>query len=497
MSNYILAIDQGTTSSRAIVFRQDLTIAAVSQREFTQHFPQSGWVEHDANEIWASVLSTCRDAIAKAGLSAGEIASIGITNQRETVVVWDKDSGQPLHNAIVWQDRRTADDCKKLVGQGHEPLIGARTGLLLDPYFSGSKLKWILDHVDGARASAQAGNVLFGTIDTWLVWKLTGGAVHATDATNASRTMLYNIHTNQWDGELLDLFDIPAVMLPDVLDSADDFGATTSELFDGAIKILGVAGDQQAASVGQACFAPGMIKSTYGTGCFAMLNTGNSPVTSNNRLLTTIAYRLNGETTYALEGSIFMAGATVQWLRDGLKIIESAPQTQSLAQDADDTQDVYLVPAFVGFGAPHWDAHARGAIYGLTRNTGPAELARAALESVGYQTRDLLEAMQGDWEGLSNAETVLRVDGGMTASDWAMSFLSSILSVPVDRPQTLETTALGVAYLAGWKAGICPDPEGFAQTWALERRFEPDMDSDVREAKYKGWQDAVRRTLSS
>ena len=497
MSSHLLAIDQGTTSTRAILFRQDLTIAAIAQQEFNQHYPKSGWVEHDAEEIFDTVLSTCREAMSKADVTAADIASIGITNQRETVVVWDKNTGVPIHNAIVWQDRRTVTHCNELRDAGHEQLVTERTGLLLDPYFSGTKVKWLLDQVDGARSLAEVGNLLFGTIDTWLIWKLTNGAVHATDATNASRTMLFNIHTNQWDEELLKLLDVPSGILPEVKDSADDFGKTDPSLFDGAIRICGVAGDQQAATIGQACFAPGMMKSTYGTGCFAMLNTGKQAVKSNNRLLTTIAYRLNGETTYALEGSIFIAGAAVQWLRDGLKIIDSAPQTQDLAEAADGNQDVYLVPAFVGMGAPYWDADARGAVYGLTRNTGPAELARAALESVGYQTRDLLEAMQGDWNALSDTETVLRVDGGMSASDWAMSFLSDILGLQVDRPQILETTALGVAYLAGWHANVCPDPDSFAQSWALERRFEPQLNAAVRDTKYDGWRDAVRRTLSS
>ena len=497
MSAYILSIDQGTTSSRAILFDRDLTVAAVSQQEFTQYFPQPGWVEHDAEEIWDTVVASCREAMDKTGAQASGIAAIGITNQRETVVLWDRKTGKPIHRAIVWQDRRSADICLELKNAGHERLFTERTGLLLDPYFSGTKVKWLLDEVDGLRQAAKAGDVLFGTIDSWLIWKLTGGGVHATDATNAARTLMFDITANRWDPELLEILGVPEAMLPEVRDCADEFGTTDPALFGGAIDIFGVAGDQHAASIGQACFTPGMLKSTYGTGCFAMLNTGDNPVPSKNRLLTTIAYRLDGKPIYALEGSIFIAGAAVQWLRDGLKIIESAPQTQALAESADAQQSVYLVPAFVGLGAPYWDAHARGALFGLTRNTGPAELAKAALESVGYQTRDLIEAMQGDWPGLAEADGVLRVDGGMTASDWAMGFLADILGKPVDRPRILETTALGAAYLAGLKAGVCPDPSSFSKTWALERRFEPSLPANTREGRYEGWKDAVRRTLVS
>ena len=495
MSGYVIAIDQGTTSSRSVVFNDAAQILGISQQEFTQHYPRSGWVEHNADEIWSGVVETVRTVMDKTGISAPEVSSIGITNQRETLVVWDRRSDKPVCNAIVWQDRRTADTCERLKAEGHEALVTAKTGLLLDPYFTASKLQWILQNVEGVKERAERGELLFGTIDTWLIWKLTGGAVHATDATNASRTLLYNIHEGTWDEDLLKVFGVPVAMLPTVKDSADDFGETEPELFGGAIAIRGVAGDQQAATVGQACFQPGMLKSTYGTGCFAVLNTGTAPVTSSNRLLTTIAYRLNGQTTYALEGSIFIAGAAVQWLRDGLGVINTAPETQALAEGADPNQDVYMVPAFVGFGAPHWDPNARGAIYGITRATGPAELARAALESVGYQTRDLIEAMKGDWRGASG-ETVLRVDGGMTASDWAMQFLSDTLGVPVDRPEVLETTALGAAYLAGLQAGVYPEPEDFAKAWALERRFVPQMAADLREAKYEGWIDAVKRTLS-
>ena len=495
MTGNILAIDQGTTSSRAIVFDNSMRIAAVGRKEFTQHFPQSGWVEHDPGEIWKTVLWSCRSAMKKAGVAADGIDAIGITNQRETVVVWDKATGEPIHNAIVWQDRRTAPMCARLKKQGLEKVFAGKTGLLLDPYFSGTKLSWLLDKVSGARKRAERGELLFGTVDTFLVWRLTGGAVHATDATNASRTLLYDIGRNRWDGDLLKILRIPAAMLPEVRDCAADFGVTEKKLFGAAIPILGIAGDQQAAAVGQACFKPGMMKSTYGTGCFALLNTGADMAPSKNRLLTTIAYRLGGKTTYALEGSIFIAGAAVQWLRDGLGIIKSARQSGALAETADPNQDVYLVPAFTGLGAPWWDADARGAIYGLTRNSGPAEISRAALESVAYQTNDLLTAMKKDWKG-AGAKTVLRVDGGMVASDWTMQRLADILDAPVDRPTVLETTALGVAWLAGSRAGVWPGRTGFAKSWALERRFKPRMDSNARKAGLGGWEKAVRRTLS-
>lgn len=495
MSGYVIAIDQGTTSSRCVVFDGAMKIVGIGQQEFAQHFPRSGWVEHDADEIWSSVVETCRTAIAAANIQATDVAAIGITNQRETVVVWDRETGKPIYNAIVWQDRRTADYCATLKEAGHEALVNERTGLLLDPYFSATKVAWILDNVEGAREKAQHGHLLMGTIDTWLIWKLTDGEVHATDATNAARTMMYDIHKGGWDADLLHLFNIPSGMLPMVKNSADEFGCVEESLLGAAIPIRGVAGDQQAATVGQACFAPGMMKSTYGTGCFAMLNTGPVPVTSSNRLLTTIAYQLDGKPTYALEGSIFIAGAAVQWLRDGLGVIETAAQTQELAEAADPHQDIYMVPAFVGLGAPHWDPHARGAVFGITRSTGPAELARAALECVGYQTRDLIEAMKGDWHGGADS-TILRVDGGMTASNWAMQFLADILGAPVDRPQVLETTALGAAYLAGLQSGLYPSPADFAKAWALERRFEVLMDKDLSDTKYDGWMDAVRRTLT-
>lgn len=495
MAAYILAIDQGTTSSRAIVFNQSFEIVGVAQQEFKQHFPQSGWVEHDPEDIWNSTIDTCRQALEKARLSAEQIAAIGITNQRETTIIWDRETGAPIHRAIVWQDRRTAPICNQLHDAGHDPKISAKTGLLLDAYFSGTKIKWLLDNVPGAREKAEAGELAFGTVDTFLLWRLTGGKVHATDATNASRTMVYNIHDNRWDEELLTLLGIPASLLPEVKDCSADFGTTAPELFGAAIPIRGIAGDQQAALVGQACFGPGMIKSTYGTGCFIVLNTGAEAVASKNRLLTTIGYRLDGTTTYALEGSIFVAGAAVQWMRDAMGLIEAANETGKLARLADINQDVYLVPAFTGLGAPHWDPDARGAIFGITRATGPAELSRAALESVCYQTKDLLEAMRGDWEGMG--DTILRVDGGMVASNWTMQFLADILNAPVDRPVVLETTAVGAAYLAGLSVGVYGTPDTFGETWRRECRFTPSLEEDVRIRKYKGWQDAIRRTLST
>jgi glycerol kinase len=494
MTAHILAIDQGTTSSRAIVFNRDFEIEGVAQQEFHQYFPQSGWVEHDPEEIWDSTLTTCRRALDAAGLSAEQIAAIGITNQRETTILWDRQTGKPIHKAIVWQDRRAAATCARLAEAGHNPMITAKTGLLLDAYFSATKTCWLLDNVEGAREDAEAGRLAFGTVDTFLLWRLTGGRVHATDATNACRTMLYNIHENCWDKDILELLDIPASLLPDVLDSSTDFGTTEPELFGAPIPVRGIAGDQQAALVGQACFTPGMIKSTYGTGCFIVLNTGSEPVVSKNRLLTTIGYRLAGKNTYALEGSIFVAGAAVQWMRDAMGLIEKASETGKLARQADINQDVYLVPAFTGLGAPHWDPDARGAIFGITRATGPAELSRAALESVCYQTRDLLEAMRGDWVGMG--DTILRVDGGMVASNWTMQFLADILNAQVDRPAILETTAVGAAYLAGLQAGVFGPPEEFAGSWRLDRRFTPSLDEELRKRKYRGWQDAVKRTLS-
>ncbi len=495
MPAHILAIDQGTTSSRAIIFNDQLEIIASAQQEFEQFFPQSGWVEHDPEEIWDSTLATCQKALTKSNLSAIDIAAVGITNQRETTVVWDRDTGEVIHKAIVWQDRRTSGLCRKLKDAGYEQMVASKTGLLLDPYFSGTKLHWILNNVEGAKEKAEAGKLAFGTIDSFLLWRLTGGKVHATDATNASRTMLYNIHDNKWDEYLLELLDIPRSLLPEVKDSSADFGVTDKSLFGNPIPIRGIAGDQQAALVGQACFKAGMIKSTYGTGCFIVLNTGEQAVTSTNKLLTTIGYRLNGVTTYALEGSIFVAGAAVQWMRDAMGIIETASDTGTLARQADINQDIYLVPAFTGLGAPHWDPDARGAIFGITRATGPAELARAALESVCYQTRDLLEAMRGDWAEMG--ETVLRVDGGMVASNYTMQFLADILSAPVDRPIVLETTAVGAAYLAGLYEGIFPPPAELGTTWKRDRRFEPSLDEKLRMKKYNGWKNAVTRTLTT
>ena len=493
-ATYILAMDQGTTSSRAILFNQQYAIVEQAQMEFDQHFPDSGWVEHNPADIWQTSLDTAKQAVAQAGIKPDQIAAIGITNQRETTLLWDRATGEPIYNAIVWQDRRTADYCNNLKDQGHEAMVSAKTGLLLDPYVSATKIAWLLDNVEGARERAERGELAFGTMDSWLLWNLTEGQSHATDATNASRTMLYNIHQGHWDEELLTLFNIPASLLPDVKDCAADFGNTKLLGDSSVIPILGIAGDQQAATVGQACFETGMMKSTYGTGCFALLNTGTTAVASSNKLLTTIAYQLDGKVTYALEGSIFIAGAAVQWLRDGLGIIDSAKQSGELAQQADDNQDVYMIPAFTGLGAPWWDADARGALLGLTRGTGPAEIARAALESVCYQTLDLLNAMHADWD--QSAETVLRVDGGMVASDWTMQRLADILQAPVDRPMIAETTALGAAWLAGSRAGVWPDQQGFADSWRLDKNFAPEMAVELRDKKVAGWNQAVQRVLS-
>jgi glycerol kinase len=494
--SHLIAIDQGTTSTRAIVFDAALIPVATASRELRQIYPAPGWVEHDPEEIWTAAVATVREAMAKASLAAKDIAGIGITNQRETTIIWDRVSGKPIHNAIVWQDRRTADACATLRAAGHEPAVSAKTGLVLDPYFSATKIAWLLDNGhDRARAAAEAGRLAFGTVDTFLLWRLTGGKVHATDATNASRTLLFDISRGAWDRDLAELFAVPVGLLPEVRDCASDFGETRADLFGGPIRIRGIAGDQQAATVGQGCFSPGMMKSTYGTGCFALLNTGSERVASQHRLLTTIAYQLAGHRTYALEGAIFIAGAAVQWLRDGLHLIREAAEVNALAAKADPAEQVYLVPAFVGLGAPYWDADARGAIFGLTRNSGAAELARAALEAVGYQTRGLLEAMQADWPGTS--DTVLRVDGGMTASDPAMQFLADILGAPVDRPVVMETTALGAAYLAGLQAGVCPEPSGFQVTWRLDRRFQPAMEEATRARKWAGWQAAVARVRTT
>lgn len=491
----ILAIDQGTTSSRAIVFDRDLRVVASAQQEFLQHYPASGWVEHDPADLWQTVLVTCRAALEQ----GGPVSAIGITNQRETLVIWDRETGKPIHRAIVWQDRRTAETCAMLRAEGHESMVTGRTGLLLDPYFSATKAGWLLDNIEGARAKAEAGKLALGTVDSFLIWRLTSGKTHATDATNAARTMLYNIRTGEWDAELCRLFKVPMPLLPEVRDCNASFGETDAAHFGTAIPILGVAGDQQAATIGQACFQPGMMKSTYGTGCFALMNTGEAMVPSHNRLLTTIAYQLDGKPTYALEGSIFIAGAVVQWLRDGLGIIASAEQTQALADRADPGQQVIVVPAFTGLGAPYWRPECRGAVFGLTRNSGPAELARAALESVGFQTRDLWSAMQDDWakSGAQAQTGTLRVDGGMSASNFAMQFLADILGAPVDRPRVLETTAMGAAWLAGNSGGIYPDAARFAESWALERRFVPAMDDDQRNARHAAWKRAVTATIAA
>jgi glycerol kinase len=497
----LLALDQGTTSTRAILFGTDLLPLATAQQELPQHFPAPGWVEHEPEDIWQSSLATMRAVLAKAGASARDLAGIGITNQRETVVLWERESGRPVHRAIVWQDRRTAEACARLRAEGHETLITQRTGLLADPYFSATKLAWLLENLPGARAQAERGELCFGTVDSFLLHRLTGGRVHATDATNAARTMLFDIRRGTWDEELLLLFGIPAAILPEVRDCAAEFGFT--DALGGRVAVRGLAGDQQAATMGQACFVPGMLKSTYGTGGFALLNTGETPVESRNRLLTTIGWQLGGRRSYALEGAIFVAGAAVQWLRDGLGLIAEAAETGRLATEADPAQAVYLVPAFVGLGAPWWDAEARGAIFGLTRATGRAELARAALESVAFQTKDLLDAMRADWPGMG--ETVLRVDGGMVASDWTMQFLADLLGAPVDRPEVQETTALGAAWLAGLQAGLFPPPAAAdgsprasgATHWRLERRFLPRMAREEAARRHAGWLDAVARTRSA
>ena len=480
----ILAIDQGTTSSRAIIFDEHAATRTVAQAEFTQHFPADGWVEHDPEEIWATTVAVCKQALAETGTTP---AAIGITNQRETTVVWDRTTGEALHAAIVWQDRRTSAHCERLRAQGHEATVTARTGLLLDPYFSATKVAWILDNVSGARDRANRGELAFGTIDTFLIWRLTGGRVHATDATNASRTMLFDIHAQRWDEELLRIFDVPASVLPDVRDSAGDFGTSDADTIGVALPICGVAGDQQAALVGQACFAPGMVKSTYGTGCFAIMNTGATVARSQNRLLSTVAYRLNGETTYGLEGSIFIAGAAVQWLRDGIQLIGSAAETESLAASAGE-DGVFLVPAFTGLGAPYWDPHARGALTGLTRDTGIAQIVRATLDSVGLQTNDLVAAMAADRGAPLDS---VRVDGGMVANNWFLNRLADIIGVPVARPKCIETTALGAAYLAGLQAGVFSGLDDIASRWELDQGFAPSMHGEQRETMLSGWQRAV------
>lgn len=490
MDHYLLAIDQGTTSNRAIVFNQKGALIATSQQAITQSFPNDGWVEHSPEEIWQTTLNVCREAIRKAKIEAKELVSIGITNQRETTIVWDEQTGKAVYPAIVWQDRRTADYCAKLKKQGYESLISERTGLLIDPYFSATKLRWILDNVPNVREKAEKGMLKFGTVDSFLLWHLTGGQSHYTDASNAARTMLFNIHTQQWDKELLALFNIPEVMLPDVKDCAAEFGVTDMLAFGANVPIRGMAGDQQAALFGQACFEEGMIKSTYGTGCFMIKNMGETAVQSKNRLLTTVGYRLNGEVTYALEGSIFVAGAAIQWLRDGVKLIEHVAQTESMAEEIGDSGGVYLVPAFTGLGAPYWDPKARGAIFGLTRDTGIKEIVTAGLQSVCYQTYDLIDAMQQD--GGATIGT-LRVDGGMAVNNWVMQFLADILDVTVERPSINETTALGVAWLAGLQSGLYQGLDEIAHFWCLQRRFESNMSVQKRKKLYAGWLDAVNR----
>ena len=494
-STYVLSIDQGTTSSRGVIFDKNYEIVSIGQKEFTQFFPDSGWVEHDPEEIWMSTLESCHSALKESKIDPSQIRAVGITNQRETTVVWDKDTGKPIYNAIVWQDRRTSDQCQNLKDLGHESLVNEKTGLLLDPYFCATKIAWILDNVSEARQKANEGQLLFGTIDCFLMWRLSNQQIHSTDATNACRTMLYNIHDGCWDEDLLNLFNIPSSMLPKVCDNAADFGKVDESIFGSEIPITASIGDQPSALVGQACFQPGMVKSTYGTGCFVLINTGYQPVKSNNKLLTTLAFQVNGKTCYALEGSIFVAGAAVQWLRDGLKFIESAQESESLAMQADDSQDVYLVPAFVGLGAPYWDPDCRGALFGMTRNTGPAEITKATLESVCYQTSDLLSAIAKDLgEGKLSA---IRVDGGMAASNWTMQMLSDLVELPVDRPKNLETTALGAAYLAGMQIGFYPSMSDFSDSWQSDSQFNSKMTSDSRERKLAGWKDAVKRTLSN
>lgn len=490
MEHYLLAIDQGTTSSRSIVFSTKGKIEAIAQKEFSQQYPKDGWVEHNPEEIWESVVCTLKDVFDKCPIKPGEIAAVGITNQRETTLVWHKDTGKPVYPAIVWQDRRTAPQCQALgEDEAFVDYISETTGLLLDPYFSATKIAWILDNVEGARALAENGELLFGTIDTFLIWRLTAGQSHKTDATNASRTMLFDIKNQCWDDKLLSAFNIPKSMLPDVMDCAADFGSVDKSIVGHAMPIQGVAGDQQAALVGQACFEKGMAKSTYGTGCFMILNTGDHPLHSKNRLLTTVGYRLNGKTTYALEGSIFMAGATVQWLRDGLKLIDDASETEALAQRARRDNGVFLVPAFTGLGAPYWDPDARGAILGLTRDTGISEIVAAGLQSVCYQTKDLQKAMEND----GARPTTIRVDGGMARNDWVMGFLADILGAEVERPENTETTALGAAFLAGLQAGIFKSIDDLTHCWKSDSIFTPRLTKEERDSAYDGWKSAVDR----
>ncbi len=488
---FLLALDQGTTSSRAIVFDRGGDTVAIAQREFRQHFPQPGWVEHDAEEIWSSQRDMACEALAKAGLKSADLAAIGITNQRETVVVWDRGSGQPIHRAIVWQDRRTAGDCDRLRSAGREPMIGKRTGLVLDPYFSATKLAWILDHVPAARAAAEAGRLAFGTVDSWLIYRLTGGKVHVTDASNASRTLLMNIHTGQWDDELLACFNVPRTMLPEIRSSSEVYGEVETVAEMSGVAIAGVAGDQQAALFGQACFRPGLAKNTYGTGCFMLTNTGGEAVESKNRLLTTVAWRIGGKLEYAIEGGVFVGGAVVAWLRDGLGIIKSSAEVGPLARSVPDSGGVYFVPAFVGLGAPHWDPYARGAILGITRGTTAAHIARAAVESIALQVADLAEAMRND---AANALAELRVDGGASVNNGLLQYQADILQLPVVRPKVTETTALGAAYLAGLATGVWEDRQEVAAHWHVDRRFEPQMSADQAAATRARWADAVERS---
>ena len=487
----IIAIDQGTTSSRAILFDEEGTILAQQSAEFPQHFPADGWVEHDPEDIWQTTVDVTSAMVAEARSRGSMPIAIGITNQRETAVIWDRATGKPIHNAIVWQDRRTADICAVMKNAGKEVMVTEKTGLLLDPYFTATKLSWILDKVEGARDRAAAGELCFGTVDSFLMWRLTGGRTHATDATNASRTSLYNIHENDWDDDLLALFGVPRNGLPEVKDCAADYGICDEALFDAALPIRGVAGDQQAAAIGQGCFTPGALKSTYGTGCFVIINTGDEAVTSKNKLLTPIGYRLGGKTTYALEGSIFVSGAVVQWLRDGMKIINSASETEDIASAMDGNNGVYMVPALTGLGAPHWAPNARGAIYGITRDTGPDDFVRAALESVAYQTNDLFTAIAGDGIPVS----VVRVDGGMTENDWLMQFLADIINLPVDRPVVRETTALGAAMLALLQSDASITLDDLAKRWQLDAGFQPKMDATTRKDLVGGWDVAMKRTL--
>lgn len=491
MTRYIMAIDQGTTSTRAILFDEDGKIRGISQKELTLFYPDNGWVEQSPEDIWEDTQYVCRAVLNHLSVDPSDVAAIGITNQRETTIVWDRESGEALHNAIVWQDRRTADICDGLRAQGHEELFAARTGLLLDAYFSGTKVKWILDNVEGAREKAAAGKLAFGTVDSFLLWRLTGGKVHATDATNAARTLMYNIVTQDWDDELLTLLDVPRSMLPDVRDNSADFGMT--DVLGAPVRIGGMAGDQQAALIGQACFSEGMVKSTYGTGCFALMNIGGVFKPSKNRLLTTVAYRLNGEVCYALEGSIFVAGAAIQWLRDGLGILKSAGETEAMATSVDSNGGVYMVPAFTGLGAPYWDPHARALLTGLTRGVTAAHIVRAGLEAQAYQTQDLMHAMAED---AGKPLTEIRVDGGMVKNNWVCQFIADITATPVLRPTIIETTALGAAYLAGLQAGIFKSVEDIAARWQQDRTFAADMPDDARRRLYAGWAKAVKQVLA-